>query len=343
MSLARITFEITSRCNLSCKHCMRDRSLKNDLEPELIQRVLKEMKPYGIRKVAFTGGEPLIHPHFKNILEAVVRQGFVFSFVTNGLKLPQFADFLARPLLKEKLERICVSIDGADAETHDYIRGKGNWKKAMAGVLALKSRSIPFAVKFTINTRNHKQLEEMVLLAGKLGADQVQLSHLHPAPENMAAGLVMAPGDWRSLQEQVERLKEIVKVPLYFSSENLTDETMPICTQLAMLDYYVDSRGWLCVCCMLPGIAGTRSGQVEMDRVADLQTTSFVDAHKKLIELIRQMRLVTLERMEKGLLSELEHYQCLQCAFQMGKLDWLEDFPKSPWARLLKQAKGESH
>jgi len=341
MSLARITFELTSRCNLNCKHCMRDRSLKNDLEPKLIARVLKELKPYGISKVAFTGGEPLLHPHFQKIVESVVRQGFVFSFVSNGIELPRFADFLARPAVKEKIERICISIDGADAEIHDRVRGRGTWKKAMAGVLALKSRGIPFAVKFTLNTQNHTQLEEMILLAGKLGADQVQLSHLHPVPQNMAAGLVMAPGEWKSLQEQVERLKDIVKVPLYFSSENLTDEAIPICTQLAMLDYYVDSRGWLCVCCMLPGIAGSKSGQPEKDRVADLATTSFVEAHKRLIELIREMRLRTLERIAQGRLSELEHYQCLQCAFQMGKLDWLENFPHSPWAVLFKQAKGD--
>jgi MoaA/NifB/PqqE/SkfB family radical SAM enzyme len=343
MSLARITFELTSRCNLSCRHCLRNRSLENDLAPELVEKVLKQLKPYGISKVGFTGGEPLIHPQFKEVMQRSVELGFSIAFVTNGIKLPAFADFLASQGMKEKIQQICISLDGADAETHDKIRGRGNWKKAMAGLVACKSRELPFAIKYTINTVNLHQIEEMALMAAKLGAVELQISHLHPTPGNMKAGLSMEPSQWPELQEEVSRLKEIIKMRINFTSENLTDEAVPICTQLAMLDYYVDSRGWLCVCCMLPGIAGADAGQVEMDRVADLNTASFAEAHKKLVDLIGQMRLISIERIENGLLSELEHYQCLQCAFQMGKLDWLEEFPKSAWAKMLKKTKGERH
>jgi MoaA/NifB/PqqE/SkfB family radical SAM enzyme len=340
MSVARITFEITSRCNLACKHCMRDRSNGKDLEFELIERILKEIKPYGIDKAGFTGGEPLIHPRFKDIMETAVRMGYKASFVTNGIRLPEFADFLARPDIKAATERICISLDGASQETNDKIRGKGGYKKAMKGVLAASARGLPFVIKFTINALNHPELEEMVLAAGKLGAAQLHLSHLHPTPENMEAGLVMEPGQWQAVQEQVERLKEIVKIPLYFSSESRTDEAIPVCTQLAMVDYYVDSRGWLCLCCVLPGIAGPGSGVRERDRVADLHRTDFIAAHKKLIALIAKLRLASLKRLEKGQLGELEHYQCLHCALQMGKLSWLEQFPQSAWGKMLRKAKG---
>jgi len=340
MSIARITFEVTSRCNLACKHCMRDRSIESDLDFELVRKILEELKPYGIDKVGLTGGEPLIHPQFKEIVEHAIKLGNKVSFVTNGLKLPEFADWLAQPHIKNNIERICLSIDGATEETNDAIRGKGSFKKAMKAALACSARGLPFVLKFTINSLNHKELESVVLLAGKLGASQLHLSHLHPTPENMRAGLAMEPVSWQSVQDEVERLKSLVKMPLYFSSENLTEEAIPICTQLAMVDYYVDSRGWLCLCCVLPGIAGPKTGEVELDRVADLHSISFIEANMKLIKLIGELRQVTLERMQKGTLGELEHYQCLQCAFQMGKLNWLEDFPQSAWAHLLAKAKG---
>jgi len=339
MSLARIGMEITSRCNLACVHCMRDRSIHTDLPLKLVRKILDELKPYGIHNVSFTGGEPLVHPQFKEIIREVVKRDYVLSLVTNGLKLPEFADFFAQPEVRGKVERVCVSLEGADEKTHEKVRGKGTWKKAMSGILALKARELPLAVKFTITAWNYRQLEEMVFVAGKLGADQLQLSHLHPTPENMAAGMMIEPEQWRKMQEQVEQLKKLVKLVVYFSSENLTDEAIPMCTSLAMMDYYVDSRGWLGLCCTLPGIAGRKPGQAEPERVADLNTTSFVEAHKKLVKLISRMRLASIERIEKGLLSELEHFQCLQCAFQTGKLDWLEQFSESTWAQMLKKAK----
>jgi MoaA/NifB/PqqE/SkfB family radical SAM enzyme len=340
MSVARITFEITSRCNLACKHCMRDRSIGVDLEYDLIERVLLEIKPYGIDKVGFTGGEPLIHPRFKDVMETAVKMGYQVSFVTNGQRLAEFADFLAQPRIKDATERICISLDGADQATNDQIRGKGSFIKAMKGLLAVSSRGLPFVIKFTINSLNYPQLEEMVLAAGKLGAAQIHLSHLHPTPENMQAGLVMAPERWQSVQEEVERLKGVVKIPIYFSSENRTDEAIPICTQLAMVDYYIDSRGWLCLCCVLPGIAGPGAGRREKDRVADLHRTGFIAANKKLVSLIAKLRLATLKRLESGRLGELEHFQCMHCALQMDKLDWLERFPKSSWAKMLRESKG---
>lgn len=340
MSMSRITFEITSRCNLACTHCIRDKSPGSDLEIDLIERVLKQTRVYGIDQAGFTGGEPLIHPRFKDILEIAVRMGYKVSFVTNGIKIPEFADFLAQPRIKDATERISISLEAMDQETNDKIRGKGSFKKAMNGVLVASSRGLPFVIKFTINTLNYQRLDEMVLEAGKLGAAQLHLSHLHPTPENMRAGLVMEPDQWQSVQDQVERLKQIVKIPIFFSSESRTDEVFPACTHLAMIDYYVDSRGWLCLCCMLPGIAGPGPAGKQKDRVADLHSTGLIDAHKKLISLIAKLRLASLKRMEKGQLSELEHFQCLNCAFQTDKLNWLSGFPRSSWAKMMRKAEG---
>jgi len=341
ISLATLNFEVTTKCNLSCIHCLRDKLVSRHLEKGLVEKVLKQIEGYGINRVGFTGGEPLVHPEFMDIIEMAVRMGNKVAFVTNGIRLPQYVDFLARPEIKDSVDRISISIDGVSEASNDKIRGKGSFKKALKGLLACESRGLPFAIKFTLNALNYKELEAITLMASKLGARQLQFSHLYPTPDNIRSGLLLEPGQWQSIQDEHERLKNIVRIPLVFSSVIQLNDRLPICMALAMMEYYVDSRGWLCLCCMLPGVSGRKAGEKEKDRLADLHTTSFVDAHRKLIELIKKLRLKSIKRIESGKVSRLEHYFCLHCAFQLGKLDWLSEYHDSTWAKMFDQARGE--
>ena len=51
MAFERIGFDLTTRCNLSCKHCIREKSKKNaDLPLRLIKKVLSQAKVYGVEK-----------------------------------------------------------------------------------------------------------------------------------------------------------------------------------------------------------------------------------------------------------------------------------------------------
>ena len=337
MGLVRVHFELTTRCNLNCLHCLRDRSLKADLPVELIAKVLREVKPYGIDMVGITGGEPLLHPRFKEVIELFVREGFLFSFVSNGMEAPKFIDFLKSPEIKEKLQLVAISLEGPDEETNDAVRGKGSFKKALKAVVGLKANKLPFAIKFSINALNYKKIEEMALFAGKLGAREVSFSQIYPSPESLAKGLMLEPEQWVEIKPEVARLSELVKILVVECVPNWHEHVFPLCTSMNMSDYYVDARGWLGFCCVLPGVIG--SPEKERDRIADLRTTSFVEAHRKLLDLIREMRLIWLERIEKGEVSELDHYMCLNCGFHLGKLNWLEDFKDSGWWKLLESAK----
>jgi len=338
--MSRVNFELTSRCNLNCSHCVRDKSIRTDLNPEVVKKVLSQIKAYGIKRMSFTGGEPLLHPAFQELTAFAAEQGFKIAFVTNGVLLPRFIKFLSSPGIKSQLEWICVSLEGPDAETNDAVRGKGSFVNAIKGIASLHSHGIPFAIKLTINSLNYRKIEDTALLAAKLGAGELQLAQLYPTPENMSAGLVLAPEKWEQVQSEALRLGDLLKINLIFCAGAYLEEKFPICAHLGMTEYYVDCRGWLRICCMLGGIAGSDSGKPELDRVADLSKTSFVDAHRKLINRINWFHQKRLMRIKNGLVSDLELYQCLACGFHFGKLDWLKEFPESAWAKMLKRAKG---
>src|SRR5258705_8267920 len=85
----RLTVELTNICNLHCSYCLRDEdalyhSPANYLPVDLFTRVARDARDLmGIEQVMFTGGEPTLHPHFKEILSAVHTLDLKCSFVTN--------------------------------------------------------------------------------------------------------------------------------------------------------------------------------------------------------------------------------------------------------------------
>lgn len=338
MTFSRVNFEITSRCNLSCAHCLRDQSgPPRDLPVELIDRILGEAREaYGVSLSALTGGEPLMHPGFDDIVAALVRRDFSFSFVTNGIILPKKMALLKDPDVKKRLLNVAVSLDGPDAVTHDRIRGAGNYKKTMAGILGLKAAGIPIVIKYTVGAHNLDRLEEAALAVSHLEAQRMEISHMHPTPENLAAGLVAGPDDWRRAEAAVYRLGRELKIPVTMTSGIYSPQNFFSCASLTMVDLYVDSRGRLCLCCQLPGIRGPKHGEKEREVAASLIDTPLWDAHQKLLSIVQGFQRDRIERIAGGRLEPTDRFQCIACARYFGKLDWLAEHPESPWGSAKK-------
>jgi radical SAM protein with 4Fe4S-binding SPASM domain len=85
------------------------------------------------------GGEPTMRPDLEEIIALSVGRGFRVRIVTNAVTLDRER---AKLLRSSGLKLAQVSIDGAQEETHDRVRGKGNWRRTMEGIEALKSARI---------------------------------------------------------------------------------------------------------------------------------------------------------------------------------------------------------
>ena len=121
-SLNQIYFYLTAGCNLACRHCWlapgfdADGSAYPTLPLELFEAAIREAKPLGLSGVKLTGGEPLLHPQFTQILEIVRREALRLTIETNGVLC---APTMAREIAKAPDRFVSVSIDGADAATHE--------------------------------------------------------------------------------------------------------------------------------------------------------------------------------------------------------------------------------
>jgi len=182
--LSQIYFYLTEGCNLACRHCWIAPKYQSgahkypSLDLDLFRSILRQAKLMKVPSVKLTGGEPLLHPQIHEILEMIRTEGIDLTMETNGvLCTPEIAQQLAT---NGKLF-ISVSMDGADPETHEWIRGvKGSFEATLEGIRNLVSYNIHPQIIMTIMNHNKDQMEAMVRLAESLDAESIKYNILRP-------------------------------------------------------------------------------------------------------------------------------------------------------------------
>ncbi len=148
--LTALYLHITNRCNLQCSYCYRESS--PDLavlhDPGKLCGLLEYVKPFAMPRmeVSFSGGEPLMHPGFREIAAISSRLEYTNRLLTNGtLITDEMADFIAAHFRSVK-----VSLDGPNDEIHSQTRGRGNFARVVRSIERLAERGVKVSVQVTL-------------------------------------------------------------------------------------------------------------------------------------------------------------------------------------------------
>ena len=180
--LRLLFWESTSRCNLACVHCRRqdvaEAAAKDDLTTVEVRRLLASMATLGRGIFVFSGGEPLMRPDWEELALHAKSLGLITALATNGTLIDAA---VAGRIRASGFHRVSISLDGADAATHDKFRGvAGAFDGAMAGIAALRQAGVPVQINATIAAHNIHQLDELYAQARRLGAVALHLFLLVP-------------------------------------------------------------------------------------------------------------------------------------------------------------------
>jgi MoaA/NifB/PqqE/SkfB family radical SAM enzyme/ubiquinone/menaquinone biosynthesis C-methylase UbiE len=168
-TLKECWFHLTSRCNLSCRHCLFDCSpaQSQSLAPELLAQGLREARELGSTLFYFTGGEPFLYPGFGQIIHDLLADPEVHVVIlTNGLLLAQHLAALAR-LPKERLH-LQLSLDGLETH-HDQLRGPGTFRRVQEILATLRQERFLVTLSVAINRINIADLPAITALAADQG------------------------------------------------------------------------------------------------------------------------------------------------------------------------------
>jgi len=145
---------VTDRCNLRCRYCMPEEGVGNlghymILSLEDMARLIKISTSVGIRKVRFTGGEPLVRRNIGQLIRYTSQVAGIddIAITTNGILYAG----MAKELKEAGLTRVNISLDTLSEPKYRFITRRGDLKDAQAAIFkALELEMHPVKINTVI-------------------------------------------------------------------------------------------------------------------------------------------------------------------------------------------------
>ncbi len=165
-----LQWHVTQVCDLHCRHCY-DRSDRVPMQLDQGIRVLDDLYDFCqshnvFTQVTFTGGNPLLYPHFTELYQAAAERGFMTAILGNPMPRQRIEELLTIQMP----EFYQVSLEGLQPQ-NDYIRGDSHFERIFAFLDLLKELKIYSMVMLTLTRQNMAD----VLPLAELLRDRVDL------------------------------------------------------------------------------------------------------------------------------------------------------------------------
>ncbi len=169
--LRMVAWELTRSCNLACSHCRASSERGpyfGELTTDECRRVMDEIASMSKPVIIMTGGEPLLRHDIFDLARYGSGKGFRMVMATNGTLMTEET---VHQMKVSGIQRISVSLDGPNAETHDaFRRVKGAFEGSLRGIDMAKKGGLEFQINTTITQANVHLIAEILRLAVDLGA-----------------------------------------------------------------------------------------------------------------------------------------------------------------------------
>ena len=214
-------WHLTERCNWACKHCYQDGNHPPELPLQDLFRIVdiieSAVEKWGKQgTLSLTGGEPFIR---RNDLYKLMdhlddsKNIIYYDILTNGSCITEKeAERLAE---HPRLRRVQVSLEGASAESNDYIRGEGSFDSILNSIRILRAKNIDVVIMTTITRKNKEEIPDLVNLLGQEGVEALALERF--IPEGNGADLkdlVLDADEARKLYENLYDIAQTSTVRL---------------------------------------------------------------------------------------------------------------------------------
>lgn len=235
-----IDIEPTSSCNLKCKFCwtrskerVRNCQYQRTLTNKRLLEIVHEGSEIGVKEWEIAGGwEPMMKPKtvFRMML-LIKKYGMHGSITTNG---NLFTRNMIKKLVEIGWDRILFSLEGPDAETHDYsTQTKGSFERETSNILLFKgwkekigTKKPLYSIHSVLTNKNYDKLEEMVEFGKELGCDGVNFEPLMIWSKE-GKELKLNEKQRRELRTCVERaLKKAKELGVNTNVKNLREEKL---------------------------------------------------------------------------------------------------------------------
>jgi len=225
--------EPTTSCNLRCPECPS--GLRNFTRPtgnlplEKFRKMIDELSPHLAHLTLYFQGEPLMHRHFAEMVKYAKKHNIYVATSTNGHFLDEET---ARSLIRSGLDRLIISIDGANQQTYEQYRKGGNLETVKQGVVNIiaarekTGKKYPLVeLQFLVTSYNEHQIPDIKAFAREVAADKLTFKSaqlysfeegnpLIPTAEKYSRYRQMPDGTWQINNRLTNRCHRLWRAPV---------------------------------------------------------------------------------------------------------------------------------
>ncbi|MEW5895213.1 MAG: radical SAM protein [Candidatus Omnitrophota bacterium] len=197
-----IVFEVTAKCNLNCPLCFNAKNSK-DLSLRRIKTLIDECARLGIKRVRFTGGEPLLYSKFQEALAYAKSKKLYIIVNTNATMINKENE----RLLRTQADDLLISLQGYNSITEkELTRSSTGFKEKINTVARLNSRIAHVRLGTIISRNLVEHFEKYFYLIQSLGVKHWAL--FRPMSQDNSGNFDIAVKDYLKLMKRI-RLKRL--------------------------------------------------------------------------------------------------------------------------------------
>ena len=227
MKLRELKIEITNCCPLNCLHCSTgsEGGLKSILFQPEIERIVDQAYELGCRKILFSGGEPLTHPHLDTLIEVCHRRGLKTKLYSCGIESIgslQPVSFEKLKYLKAKgLDEVAFSLYSSRAKIHDQITDTpGSFVETVNAIDNSLRAGVAAEVHFVATKKNITELGQLSDFVLSIGIRHISV--LRFVPQGRGRGnsgqLIPTSHDFGVLRASIAAIRQTSHVKLRLGS-----------------------------------------------------------------------------------------------------------------------------
>ena len=308
-----VVLGITSKCNLSCRHCGFGDSLNSDgdLSTEELFSLIDELVKAKVFKIALFGGEPFCREDIFEIMDYIDNKPVSINLSTNATLVTK--EIANRLTGYKKLKAITVSLDGDNPKVMDAMRGKGAFSSAVRGIENMVAAGLKVSLLVTVTKFNFKRIKEMAVLGRRIGIKRIGYHSLFLSGNAVCNlnELMLSPQEHREVLDLIKEVHQefgsfisgsyLQEVELIEDLDSKQPERADSITVYpcgaATQRCCITADGWVTPCEVLYNL---RAGNIQQERFLDIWHNS---------EVMKTFR-------EPIVYSLKEHPRCIECRYK---------------------------
>ena len=176
-----VVWNITRTCNLRCVHCYSDSNAMQypgELDWPQMESVVADLAAYQVPSLLLSGGEPMIHPRFFDLVDLASASGLKLTISTNGtLITPEKAALLKAA----NVAYVGISLDGIGPVHDEFRRKEGAFDAAVRGFKNCHAVKQKTGLRLTLTRHNVENIEQILDFIEDQEIQRVCFYHLVPA------------------------------------------------------------------------------------------------------------------------------------------------------------------